>query len=230
MANGKQASVKRLKMAERAQQQMDILFPNFHAAWVWRRKTNDGFTTLPRTLPIVMQAIDAESKGQPAGHTLFCLWARSPDHPLLTIENQSTFAAEAGFSGARAVDTWRKRMKRLRELLMIQTKEGPSGEFHHVLLVNPNAAMEWMRNHKLVQDGLYSRFLGRLTDVGGYGEIEAVHAAWKAQADAKVAAEAKAAAEAKDALTAAAASAGDVVKPEVSPAKKKTTKRVLLKP
>lgn len=217
-------------MAERAQQQMDILFPNFHTAWVWRRKTNDGFTTLPRTLPIVMQAIDAESKGQPAGHTLFCLWARSPDHPLLTIENQSTFAAEAGFSGARAVDTWRKRMKRLRELWMIQSKEGPSGEFHHVLLINPNAAMEWMRNHKLVQDGLYSRFLGRLTDVGGYGEIEAVHAAWKALADAKVAAEAKAAAEAKDALTAAAASAGEVVNLEVSSAKKKTTKRVLLKP
>ena len=83
MANQKQAASKRLKMSERAQQQLDLHFPGFPSQWLWRRKTNDGFTTLPRTLPLVMQAVDAQSKGQPAGHTLFCLWVRSPDHPLV---------------------------------------------------------------------------------------------------------------------------------------------------
>lgn len=179
-------------MAERAEQQMQLHFPNPSPAWIWRRKTNDGFTTLPRTLPIVMQAVDAQTKGKPAGHTLFCLWARSPDHPFLTIENPATFASEAGFSGERAVDTWRKRMKRLRDLWMIQTKPGPSGEFHYVLLINPNAAMEWMRNQKWVQDGLYARFVDRLMEVGGFGEIEQVHEQWKTQREA---AEAAAAAE-----------------------------------
>jgi hypothetical protein len=174
MANAKQSKVKRLKMSERAQQQMDLHFPSYSAPWVWRRTTNDGFTTLPRTLPIVMQAIDAQTKGMPAGHTLFCLWARSPDHPLVTIENPTTFASEAGFTGERAVDTWRKRMKRLRDLRMIQTKPGASGEFHYVLLINPNAAMEWMRFDNLIQDGLYGRFIERLVDVGGFSEIEAV--------------------------------------------------------
>lgn len=97
MANGRQASAKRMKMAERAQQQMDVHFPNFHPAWIWTRKTNDGFFTVPRTMPVVMQTIDAQTKGQPAGHTLLCLWARAPDHPVITIENPATFAAEAGF-------------------------------------------------------------------------------------------------------------------------------------
>lgn len=143
---------------------------------MWGRKTNDGFTTSPRTLPIVMQAVDAQSKGQPAGHTLYCLWARSPDHPLITIENPATFAAEAGFAGERAVDTWRKRMKRLRELHMIVTKPGATGEFHYVLLLNPNAAMEYMRGSGLVQDELYARFKDRLIEVGAFGEIEAYHA------------------------------------------------------
>lgn len=118
-----------------------------------------------------MQIIDADSKGQPAGHVLFCLWARMPDHPVITIENPSTFAAEAGFLGERAVDTWRRRMKKLRELNFIMTKPGASGEFHYVMLTNPNAAVEWMRGHGKVQDGLYSRFIERLPDIGAYGDI-----------------------------------------------------------
>jgi hypothetical protein len=174
MANGKQATAKRMKMAERAQQQMDVHFPNMPKEWVWRRQTNDGYITVPRTLPIVMQAIDAQSKGKPAGHTLFCLWARSPDHPVITIENPATFAGEAGFIGERAVDTWRRRMKRLKELHFIQTKPGASGDFHYVLLMNPNAILEWMRSQKLVQDGIYSRFVDRAVEVGAFGEIEAI--------------------------------------------------------
>lgn len=192
MANGRQASAKRMKMAERAQQQMDVHFPHFHPAWIWTRKTNDGFFTVPRTMPVVMQIIDAQTKGQPAGHTLLCLWARSPDHPVITIENPATFAAEAGFIGERAVDTWRKRMRQLRELLFIQTKPGASGEFHYVLLVNPNAAVEWMRTQGKIQDLLYGRFIDRLVEVGAYGEIEAVREAWKSEADAAAAAAAAA--------------------------------------
>lgn len=192
MANGKQSAARRLKMVERAQLQMDLHFPNFSEALVWHRKRNDGYTTIPRTLPLAMQAIDDQTKGQPAGHTLFCLWTRSPDHALVTIENPATFACEAGFVGPRAVDTWRRRMKQLRELGFIQTKRGPSGEFHYVLLINPNAGIEGLRSKKSIQEGLYARFIDRLGEIGALGEIEAVHAYWadiakaKAEADAVV--------------------------------------------
>ena len=176
MANGRQASTKRPKMAERAQQQMDLHFPGLDARVLWRRKTNDGFTTLPRTLPIIMQAIDMAYSGQPAGHVLFCLWARSPDHPLIVIENPATFAAEAGYQGDRKVDTWRRRMKILRDLKMILTKPGPSGEFHYVLLLNPNVALGWMKEKGKgqVQNEVYGRFIDRLAEVGAYGEIEGI--------------------------------------------------------
>ncbi|HGM6730598.1 TPA: hypothetical protein ACKQBZ_001681 [Stenotrophomonas maltophilia] len=190
MATQKQSGTKRLKMSERAQQQLNLHFPNFAPQWLWRRKTNDGFTTIPRTLPIAMQAIDDQSKGQPAGHTLLGLWSRAPDNPLISIENPATFAAEAGFSGERAVDTWRRRMKRLRELCFIMTKPGPSGDLHFVLLLNPNVAVELMRTRGQVQDGLYGRFLDRLIEVGGYGEIEAIRAFWQEQHSQQAAAEA----------------------------------------
>jgi hypothetical protein len=117
-----------------------------------------------------MQAIDKISKGAPAGHSLFCLWARAPDNPLVIAENPATFAAETGFTGERATDTWRKRMRRLRELGFIRTKPGPSGEFHFILLLNPNIAVEMMRRNDQVQDGLYGRFIERVADVGAAGD------------------------------------------------------------
>jgi hypothetical protein len=185
MTTVKQAGVKRLKMSERAQQKFELHFPGFNPLHLWRRKLNDGYTTLPRTLPYAMQAIDAQSKGQPAGHTLFCLWARSPDHPFLTIENPATFAAEAGFSGERTVDTWRRRMKRLQALGFLMAKKGPAGDFHYVLLLNPNMAMENMWQQKLIQTDLYSRFVDRLDEVGGSGEIQAFRAEWNPAAAAQ---------------------------------------------
>lgn len=187
MANGRQAAKKRLNRSERAQQQLELHFPEIDERCMWHRKTNDGFTTVPRTMPLVIQAVDDVSKGTPPGHTLFCLWARSPDHPLLTIENPATFAAEAGFRGERAVDTWRKRMKRLRDLGMIQTKKGASGDFHFVLLLNPNAGVETMRARKEVADELYGRFIDRMAAVGAMGEIEGIQEYWKEQAAAEAA-------------------------------------------
>ena len=163
-------------MADRAAAFMDIHFPNVAKEWVWHRTRNDGFTTLPRTLPIAMQAIDAQSKGQPAGHTLFCLWARAPDHPLVIIESPATFAGEAGFTGPRAVDTWRRRMKVLQKHSFLVAKAGTSGDFHYVLLLNPNAAVELMRSQKLVQDEIYGRFKDRLAEVGAMGELDALRA------------------------------------------------------
>lgn len=175
-------------MAERAEEQRKIHFPTIPGEWLWHRKQNDGFSTIPRTLPIAMQAIDDQSKGQPAGHVLFCLWARSPDHPVVTIENPATFAAEAGFTGVRAVDTWRRRMKRLEELNFILRKAGSLGDFHYILLLNPNASVEWMRSNGLVQDALYGRFTDRVADIGAYGDIERLRAYWTASAAAQAAA------------------------------------------
>ncbi|WP_075256164.1 hypothetical protein [Herbaspirillum camelliae] len=182
MATKVQATRKRMKMAERAQQQLERHFPDFEPSWLWIRTANIGFTTLPRTLPLVMQAIDDQSKsGQPAGHTLFCLWARSPDHPLITIENPATFAAEAGYVGERAVNTWRRRMKQLVDLKLIMTKKGTSGDFHYVLLLNPNAAMEYMNECGLIQEGLYNRFRDRLDDIGAAGELSEIQSFWRTQ-------------------------------------------------
>lgn len=171
MATQKQSRNRRLNMTERAKQQMEIQFPNYPDELLWHRKLNDGYSTIPRTLPLAMQGIDAQSKGQPAGHTLLCLWIRAPDYPFLTIDAPATFAAEAGFEGERAVDTWRRRMRTLRDLGFIEAKKGPTGDFHYVLLLNPNVGIEKLNRVGKVQTVLYGRFRDRLIDIGAQSDI-----------------------------------------------------------
>jgi len=175
MANSKQASARRMKMADRARQQKELHFSEFHEDWLWHRTRNDGFTTLPRTMPVVMQAVDALSGGHPAGQVLLTLWCRAPDHALVTIESPGVFAAESGFTGLRAVDSWRRRMRKLVELGFIATKPGASGDFHYVLLANPHWAIEWWQHRfKDIPASIYNRFVERAMDVGAFGEIETV--------------------------------------------------------
>lgn len=81
-------------------------------------------------------------------------------------------------------------MKRLKELSFIKTKPGASGEFHYILLVNPNAAMELMRSKKLVQDEVYARFNDRLMDMGAYSEVQDIRNILKSVEGEKIIAEA----------------------------------------
>jgi hypothetical protein len=172
--NIRQLAARKSGMAEKAAQQLEAYFPDVPEEFLWLRKKNQGFTTLPRTMPIIMQIIDNYSKNQPAGHTYFSLWCRAPDHPLITIENPIIFAAEAGFSGVRAVDTWRRRMKTLQELGFIRTRKGASGDFHYVLLRNPNMAVEHLHltSDQKIQEELYSKFFDRILEIGAGKDIQ----------------------------------------------------------
>lgn len=174
--NAKQAQAKRQKMAERARHQKELHFPEVHEDFLWHRSRNDGYTTVPRTMPIVMEIVDALSKGHPAGHVLLTLWCRAPDHALVTIENPSIMASEAGFSGLRKVDSWRRRMGVLKDLGLLYAKPGSAGDFHYVLLTNPNWFVQW--RHKLFKDvpnALYVKFMDRISEVGAFSEITAVN-------------------------------------------------------
>jgi len=170
----KQNAARKNGMAERAAEQLATYFPDVPAEQLWFRQKNKGFSTIPRTMPIAMEVIDNLSKGQPAGHAYFALWCRAPDGPLVVIQNPIVFASEAGFTGERAVHTWRRRMKLLKELGFIQTKKGAAGDFHYILLMNPNVVVELLKRkgaHK-IQEELYLKFRDRIMDIGARADIE----------------------------------------------------------
>jgi hypothetical protein len=131
---------------------------------LWDRTKHVGFTTIPRTMPIIMEIINNLSKGSPAGQTYFVLWCYLFDESVITIENPLVFAAETGFGGERATTTWKNRMKTLQTLGFINAKSGSSGEFHYVLVLNPYFVIDQIKNQ--IPESLYRQFYGRSLDVG----------------------------------------------------------------
>src|SRR5450759_1112564 len=91
------------KGKERALQMRTQNWPDVSESYLWNRATCHGYTTIPRTMSILMNIIDSLSKNKPAGRTYFGLWCRTYDESVVIIENPMSMAFEAGFSGERAV-------------------------------------------------------------------------------------------------------------------------------
>ena len=162
--NKKQLAVRRSKAQEKSLKLREEYWPDLKDDDLWDRKKHQGFTTIPRTMSILMNIIDSLSKNQPAGQAYFVLWCWAFDESLLVIESPSKYAAECGFTGERALTTWRQRMGTLQGLGFIDCKDGSSGSFHYVLLRNPHTVARKMKGR--IQEGLYRQLLDRALDIG----------------------------------------------------------------
>ena len=140
------------------------LWPDVSDNFIWNRKQASGFTTMPRTMAYLMNIIDKLTKGQPAGMTYLTIWCRlfSPGIVLLASEKQMAF--EAGFTGERAVDTWRKRMRHLKKLGFIDYKPTTDHDFQWVLVFNPHHVI--LRLGSKVQERYRTAWRERAIEIG----------------------------------------------------------------
>ena len=102
--------------------------------WLWHRKANKGFATIPKTMPIILQIMDDLSNGKPVSSTYLGLWCATWDNSMVSISRQNDMAHTAGFTGQRASYTWAGRIKILQDLKFIDVKPGKSGPISHILL------------------------------------------------------------------------------------------------
>lgn len=139
---------------------------------IWNRKEHNGFTTVPRTLNYINRIIDhLAGAGSPVSQTYLSLWCRVFDEGFVEIRDKDAIAYESGFNGQRAVTTWISRMKKLRELGLIRTKAGTSGEFHYVLMLNPLSVIkESYKSNGWVKDERYNALFSRMQEVGAKWE------------------------------------------------------------
>lgn len=145
----------------------DQLWGKLPEELLWERNTHDGYTTVPRTLPIMFQIMDdLADKGRPISLTYFSLWARVFDESYIEIKSCDDLAFESGFSGQRAVSTWKQRMKKLVELGFIAAKSGGANEFSYVLIYNPYKLIKKFYKSGEVQEGKYNALFARALDVG----------------------------------------------------------------
>jgi len=142
------------------------LWPAVEDGELWLRTRSVGFTTIPRTLPIINRILDAHAgKGFPVSSTYLALWCQVFDEAFVEIRNPKELAHESGFGGPRAEATWKTRMKKLIELGVIDVKPGVFGDYQYVLMLNPLHAVEKLYTDK-PKDMMFQSLLSRMMQVG----------------------------------------------------------------
>lgn len=119
---------------------------------LWNRKANKGFTTIPKTMPLILKAMDEITKGAPVSSTYLTLWCCTWDNSFVVLNKPQDMADAAGFGGQRGVHTWATRMKKLQELEFIDIKPGKSGPMSNAIIWNPHLALRHL--HDLKKPGL----------------------------------------------------------------------------
>lgn len=162
------ATVKASKMIEKRLEQREKLWPNINEKQIWSRKRSHGFTTIPRSMPLIMEIMDDLSNGKPVSRVYLALWCRVFDEGFITINNPRELAFESGFSGQRAERTWLERMRALRDMGFVITEAGAAGEFNYVLILNPYQVILKLnkKDGKAVHHLNYTALVNRAIEIG----------------------------------------------------------------
>lgn len=154
-------------IAKKQLAQRELLWPGADP-WLWHRKANKGFATIPKTMPIILQIMDDLSNGRPVSSTYLGLWCATWDNSMVNISKQNEMAHAAGFTGQRAAYTWAGRIKILQDLAFIAVKAGKSGPISHVLIWNPHRVIRWHHGRKTagLVEANFNALLERALDIG----------------------------------------------------------------
>ncbi|MCA3214910.1 MAG: hypothetical protein ACK54C_14215 [Betaproteobacteria bacterium] len=171
--NEKQARARRSGATESNMKMRAHLWPDLDEKRLWLRtdKTRKGFTTMPRTMALIVNLIDdiskqaTNGKAVPAGRTYLVLWCRVFDEGFVRIDNEAVAALEAGYAGERNVTTWRQHLAVLRDLGFIDCKDGPAGPYQYILLYNPYQVIKALNAKGSIQQSTYTALFQRAIDV-----------------------------------------------------------------
>lgn len=156
------------KMASRVLATRASLWPDLKTEDLWSRHEHDGFTSIPRTLPIILSVIDDITKGKPASAPYLELWCRAFDEMYVSLGSATALAASCGYNGPRAVRMWSERIESLAELGFIRVASGSSGKLSHAVILHPHKVVKKL--HESKQPGLlqpkYDLLVERAREVG----------------------------------------------------------------
>lgn len=140
---------------------------------LWLRGDNKGYVTIPASMTLIQRIMDEMCVGKPVSATYFALWCNAWDSPMVEIRDERPVAFESGFTGQRAIATWRQRMKKLVELGFIKTVSGQYGDFNYVLIMNPHQVIMGLVDSKKIQPhGYYAALIERANLRGFAKEFE----------------------------------------------------------
>jgi len=162
-----QARAPRKKITTR---QLDLrarLWPTVADGHLWLRQSHDGYTTIPRTMPLILSIMDDLANGQPVSMTYLELWGRVFDECFVTLSKPREMAFHSGFTGQRGERTWRGRIKILANLGFIDVRPGASGPMSYALIFNPYLVIRRLHDqkHPGLRDDKYNALIERAGEV-----------------------------------------------------------------
>jgi len=146
----------------------DSLWPGAKSR-VWKRTEEDGFSTIPRTLPLIGTLIRVLTKDLDASRAYFDLWGRVFDEGLVDVLDEEEFAASCGYpTSGRNVRTWRERIEALVALGLVEVKPKGTKKFGYILLIHPHDAVQRLRKNrkKDIPEWWWSLFSKRVAEIG----------------------------------------------------------------
>jgi hypothetical protein len=156
----------RKKQAERRLALRNEFFPGSEDE-VWTRHGTKGYATVPRLLPLVAALIKDLSKSGDPSSVYLELWSRVFDEGLVAIEREDECAFASGYTGTRAVRTWRERMDLLIDLGFIRVHASGNRRYANVLIVNPLLVVSGMRKRgkPRIPDEWWAAFVQRASEI-----------------------------------------------------------------
>src|SRR6266850_3524391 len=144
----------------------DKLWSEYNADDYWERKGQRGFIIMPRTMPLILQIMDALAKGKPVSRTYLDVWCRTHNESVVKLDKPKQMAFYSGFSGQRGEQAWKDRMRTLHKLGFINIKPGSEGlGFAVVLNAHKVIAKHRAKRTPGFPENIYSVLLERGTEI-----------------------------------------------------------------
>lgn len=137
------------------------------AGEVWSRHGAKGFTTIPRILSLVLSLIgELGKKGGNPSRVYFDLWCRSWDYALIQITDEQDMAYSSGYTGTRAVRSWREHILSLTDSGFILTKELGNRDVAFVVIRDPYKVVFELQKQGKVPTEWWNAFMKSIIDSG----------------------------------------------------------------
>jgi hypothetical protein len=140
------------------------------AGELWDRRQVYGFTTIPRTLGLIMTLIEQlaeRKKGHDVSRTYFELWCRACDDYFIEVSDVEAFAFAAGFvSRGRNVRSWEERLGVLAELGFVKVAPNGSKKRGYVLLVDPHKVVKQLKADGRISPEWWGAYTKRASEIG----------------------------------------------------------------
>lgn len=143
-------------------------WPELAQIEVWHPKSSKGYTQVPKIMPLFLCGVDSIEGNKKMSQVYFALWCRSTVG-VVEVESEQAMALESGFTGQRAVGTWRERIRSLAGANIIKTAPGFGCDFGFILLRNPYVVLAELKGR--MDPGIYNTAIARANRLGAGKEI-----------------------------------------------------------